>query len=99
MDIGGHPPIPLAQKQLFQFGIFFMIFQGHFEALNDVFLASQQPMQYPKALAWTYSTIVFFVKTFPMVSQVTQMKIICKIYTPGKLTYQLTTSWQPLNSL
>ena len=45
VDIGGHPPIPLVQKQLFQFGSFSMIFrvlkfQGHFEALKDVFLAS-----------------------------------------------------------
>ena len=45
VDIGGHSPIPLAQKQLFQFGSFSMIFyvlnfQGHFEALNDVFLDS-----------------------------------------------------------
>ena len=50
VDIGGHPPIPMAQKQLFQFGSFFTIFRvlnfrGHFEALNDIFLASQRPMQ------------------------------------------------------
>ena len=50
VDIGGHPPIPLAQKQYFQFGSFSMIFrvlnfQGHFEALNDIFLALQQPKQ------------------------------------------------------
>ena len=46
VDIGGHPPIPLAQKQLFQFGNFSTIFWvlnfwGHFEALNNIFLASQ----------------------------------------------------------
>ena len=48
VDIGGHPPIPLPQKQIFQFGSFSMIFRvlnfwGHFEALNDIFLALQQP--------------------------------------------------------
>ena len=46
LDISGHPSIPLAQKQLFQFGSFSTIFrvlnfQGHFEALNENFLASQ----------------------------------------------------------
>ena len=45
MDIGGHPPIPLAQNNfpLWQFPSYFsMVFRvpnfwGHFEALNDVF--------------------------------------------------------------
>ena len=37
-------------------------------------------------------TIVILSESFQMVSQVTQMEIICKIYTPMKLTYQLTTS-------
>ena len=42
MDIGGHPPIPLAQKIVFHLGSFSTIFRvpnfrGHFEALNDVF--------------------------------------------------------------
>ena len=45
VDIGGHPLVPLAQKQLFQFGSFSMIFRVlnfwvYFEALNDIFLAS-----------------------------------------------------------
>ena len=45
VDIGSHPPIPLTQKQLFQFDSFSTIFRvlnfrGHFEALNDIFLAS-----------------------------------------------------------
>jgi hypothetical protein len=43
MDIGGHPPIPLAQRTVFHFGSFLQFFEsqtfwGRFEALNDVFL-------------------------------------------------------------
>ena len=45
MEIGGHPPIPLAQNNcpLWQFPSYFSTvfrvpnFQGRFEALNDVF--------------------------------------------------------------
>jgi hypothetical protein len=42
VDIGGHPPIPLAQKidfHLGRFSTFFWVpnFRGLFEALNDVF--------------------------------------------------------------
>ena len=42
MDIGGHPPIPLARKIVFHLGSFSTVFQvpnfwGRFEALNDVF--------------------------------------------------------------
>ena len=45
VDIDGHLPIPLAQKTLFQFDSFSMIFHvlnnwGHFEALNHTFLES-----------------------------------------------------------
>jgi hypothetical protein len=42
VDIGGHPPIPLARKIVFHLGKFSMVFwvpnfRGRFEALNDVF--------------------------------------------------------------
>jgi hypothetical protein len=43
VDIGGHPPIPLAQNMVFHLGSFFstvfrvLNFWGRFEALNDVF--------------------------------------------------------------
>ena len=42
VDIGGHPPVPLARKTVFHISNFLAIFQvpnfqGHFEALNDVF--------------------------------------------------------------
>jgi hypothetical protein len=42
VDIGGHPPIPRAQKTVFHLGSFSIVFQvpnfeGRFEALNDVF--------------------------------------------------------------
>jgi hypothetical protein len=42
VDIGGHPPIPLARKIVFHLGSFSTVFQvpnfwGRFEALNDVF--------------------------------------------------------------
>jgi hypothetical protein len=42
VDIGGHPPIPLARKIVFHLGSFSAVFRvpnfwGHFEALNDVF--------------------------------------------------------------
>ena len=42
VDIGGHPPIPLAEKivvSVWQFSIIFWVlnFWGHFEALNNVF--------------------------------------------------------------
>ena len=44
MDIGGHPPIPLAKNKLFQFGSFSMIFrvlnfQVHFEELIEFFFS------------------------------------------------------------
>jgi hypothetical protein len=42
VDIGGHPPIPLARKTVFHLGSFSTVFwvtkfRGRFEALNDVF--------------------------------------------------------------
>jgi hypothetical protein len=42
VDIGGHPPIPLARKTIFHLGSFLAFFrvpnfQGYFEALKDVF--------------------------------------------------------------
>jgi hypothetical protein len=42
VDIGGHPPFPTGSKQFYgNFGnlLFLAVFnfQGHFEALNDVF--------------------------------------------------------------
>ena len=42
VDIGGHPPIPLAQKTVFHLRSFSTVFQvqnfrGRFEALNDIF--------------------------------------------------------------
>jgi hypothetical protein len=42
VDIGGHPPIPLARKTIFHLGSFSTVFRvpnfwGHFEALNDIF--------------------------------------------------------------
>jgi hypothetical protein len=46
VDIGGHPPFPTSSKQFSgNFGnlLFLAVFnfQGHFEALNDVFLGKQ----------------------------------------------------------
>ena len=39
MDIGGRPPIPLAQHIVSILGVFRVPnFQGSFEALNDIFL-------------------------------------------------------------
>jgi hypothetical protein len=42
VDIGGHPPIPLARKTTFHLGSFSVVFQvpsfrGHVEVLNDIF--------------------------------------------------------------
>jgi len=42
IDIGGHPPILLARKMIFHLGSFSIVFrvpnfQGHLQALNDVF--------------------------------------------------------------
>jgi hypothetical protein len=42
VDIGGHPPIPLAQQIVFNPGNFLVVFQvpnlwGRFEALNNIF--------------------------------------------------------------
>jgi hypothetical protein len=42
VDIGCHPPIPLARKTVFHLGSFSTVFlvpnfRSHFEALNDVF--------------------------------------------------------------
>jgi hypothetical protein len=42
VDIGGHPPIPLARKTVFHLGSFSTVFRvpnfwGRFEALNDIF--------------------------------------------------------------
>ena len=57
MEIGGHPPIPLAQNNcpLWQFpGYFFTIFQvpnfrARFEALNDIFGDSDGKRWVPSA--------------------------------------------------
>jgi hypothetical protein len=43
VDIGGHPPIPLAQHTVSILAVFLQFFRvpnfwGHFEALNDIFL-------------------------------------------------------------
>ena len=64
MDIVGHPPIPLAQKQLFQFDNFSTIFWllnfwGHFEALNDIFfgfVANQEIAKGSRLGTFHYST-------------------------------------------
>jgi hypothetical protein len=42
VDIGGHPPIPLAQRPISILAVFFLVFQvlnfqGRFEALNNIF--------------------------------------------------------------
>jgi hypothetical protein len=47
-EISGHPPIPLAQNMGFHLGIFSTVFwvlnfQGHFEALNNVFWDATNP--------------------------------------------------------
>jgi hypothetical protein len=51
VDTGGHPPIPLIQNvpHLGNFSTVFQVpnFQGHFEALNDVF-SSTVPTMYLK---------------------------------------------------
>jgi hypothetical protein len=44
VEIGGHPPIPLAQNRGFHLGSFstsfrVLNFRGHFEALNNIFWA------------------------------------------------------------
>jgi hypothetical protein len=49
VDIGSHPPIPLAQKTIFHLGSFWTVFRvqnfrGCFEALNDVFWGFGAPM-------------------------------------------------------
>ena len=45
-----------------------------------------------KGTVQAFLTIDLLGDTFPMVSRVTQRDIICKSYTPKKLTYKLTTS-------
>jgi hypothetical protein len=54
VDIGGHPPIPLARKIVFHLGSFSTVFRvpnfrGRFEALNDIFWGFG-PRRLPKAL-------------------------------------------------
>ena len=91
VDISGHPSIPLAQKQLFQFGSFCMMFQVlifwvHFEAVDNIFLGSQRPRRWSRDLTLAHSTIILLRETFPTVSWATQMEIICKSYALRNLT-------------
>ena len=85
IDPGGYqwlPTIPLAQNNYFRLTAFQVPnFRGRFEALNDVFWASP-----------FYFINVLLDGTFPTVSRMTQMEIVCKSYAPGKLGDQFTTS-------
>jgi hypothetical protein len=54
VEIGGHPPIPLAQSKVFHFHSFSTLFWvlnfwGHFEALNNIFLGTKASTQYIEA--------------------------------------------------
>jgi hypothetical protein len=93
VDIGGHPPIPRAQKTVFHIGSFSAVFRvpnflGCFEALNDVFWGFGAQMT-AKISNLRHSKIFLLGYTFPTVYRVPQTGIVCKSYAPGKLAYQL----------
>jgi hypothetical protein len=68
VDIGGHPPIPWAQKIIFHLGSFLTVcwvpnFRGHFEALNNIFrgLGAQVTT---KGTTWASQKSFFSVRDF-----------------------------------
>jgi hypothetical protein len=71
VDIGGHPPIPRAQKIGFHLRIFSVVFWvpnfwGRFEVLNDVFWGFGAQVT-AKGTNSSYSNIVLLGQTFPTV--------------------------------
>jgi hypothetical protein len=78
---------------IFHFGSFSIFFQvpnlwGHFEALNDFFFMWKHLIDACWHVLGSLECVLFWY-TFLTRYQAPQMKIICKSYTLGKLTYQL----------
>jgi hypothetical protein len=88
VDIGGHPPFPTGSKQFSgNFGnlLFLAVFnfQGHFEALNDVFGKMGRNIKFLDIS----SKMNLLDDTFPMGYHAPKTEIVCKSYDPGKLMY------------
>jgi hypothetical protein len=66
-------------------------FHGCYEALNDVFCGFGAQVT-AKSTYLCQSKIGSLDYTFPMLYRVPQIDIVCKRYTPGKLTHQLPLS-------
>jgi hypothetical protein len=76
VDIGGHPPIPLARKTVFHLGSFSTVFWvpnfwGRFEALNDVFwgFGAQVTIE-----ALTWASRKFFFSVIPFQRAIVRLK-------------------------
>jgi hypothetical protein len=92
VDIDGHPPFPTSSKQFSgNFGnLLFLVgfnFQGHFEALNDVFLG-KQCFQYEISFN-IVPKMNLLDDTFPTGYHMPKTEIVCKSYDPlpRKLMY------------
>ena len=104
-DIGGHPPIPLGHQPLFlsdlvslivaQFTIFgsfrVLNFRSRFEALNDVFSASngQEKMSSFQTQNFPFMDVVLE-EIFLTMYHLRQMEVVCQSYDHEKLMYQVT---------
>jgi hypothetical protein len=96
VDIGGHPPIPLAQRTISILAVFLQFFRvpnfwGRFEALNDVFWARQCLTCSQRKDARLNGICTPRLYLSNGVSS-TPKKIVCKSYALGKLMYQLPPS-------
>jgi hypothetical protein len=96
MDIGGHPPIPLAQNIVFHLGSFSTVFWvpnfwGRFEALNDIFLtfgAQEIAKFFGLGLVEMFSSRLDLSNELLCTPNEDRMQNLH----PGKLTYQLPPS-------
>jgi hypothetical protein len=98
VDIGGHPPSPTGSKQFSgNFGNLLFIpvfrvlnFRSRFDALNDIFWENEE--QHGSSFDVYHTKVVFLEYIFLTMYRAPQTEIVCKSYTPGKLTYQLPPS-------
>ena len=84
--------VSLIVAQFTIFGSFWVLnFRSRFEALNDVFLASNGwANMSPFQSQYLQFMDVVLKHIFLMMYHVHQTKVVCQIYDPGKLMYQVT---------
>jgi hypothetical protein len=87
MDIGGHPPIPLAQNRVFHLDSFSTVFRvpnfwGRFEALNNIFWGFWAQAN-SKALAWASQNVFFSARPFQRCIEHPKQISYAKVTPPG----------------